>query len=180
MGLRSFLKSKVDKHGSVGAAAKAAIQRPMVLFNGGAGMRSSAPAADLGLDRLQAAFTNLPTAPDAAPELYDVTSDPAEQRDLAAAQPERVAALRASILADADRRSGATRPRNVLVFLTDDQRFDQMSCAGHPVLRTPNIDGLAARGEGGRRGRHRRRTPTNTTPPAVWAHPAAESGAHNE
>jgi nitrite reductase (NADH) small subunit len=65
MGLRSFLKSKVEKHGSVGAAAKAAIQRPLVLFNGGAGMRSAAPDADLGLDKLQAAFTNLPTKPDA-------------------------------------------------------------------------------------------------------------------
>jgi arylsulfatase A-like enzyme len=90
----------------------------------------------------------LPTAPDSAPELYDVIADPAETRNLANAEPDRVAALRASILADAERRAraGAERPKNVLVFLTDDQRFDQMSCAGHPVLRTPHIDSLAARG----------------------------------
>lgn len=88
----------------------------------------------------------LPTSPGAEPELYDVAADPTEQQDLAAAQPDRVESLRASILADAAKRSGATRPKNVLVFLTDDQRFDQMSCAGHPVLRTPHIDGLAARG----------------------------------
>ena len=31
-------------------------------------------------------------------------------------------------------------------MVTDDQRFDQMSCAGHPVLRTPVMDGLAAEG----------------------------------
>ncbi|HOX56224.1 MAG TPA: sulfatase [Candidatus Paceibacterota bacterium] len=39
----------------------------------------------------------------------------------------------------------ATRP-NVLVILTDDQRWDAMSCAGHPLLKTPNIDRLAAEG----------------------------------
>ena len=35
---------------------------------------------------------------------------------------------------------------NVLVILTDDQRWDAMSCAGHPFLKTPNIDRLAAEG----------------------------------
>jgi arylsulfatase A-like enzyme len=38
-----------------------------------------------------------------------------------------------------------TRP-NLLLVVTDDQRFDQMSCAGHAVLRTPTIDRLAERG----------------------------------
>ncbi len=90
----------------------------------------------------------LPTAPDAPAELYDVIADPAETRNLADTEPDRVAALRASIVADVERRTGGRRasPKNVLVFLTDDQRFDQMSCAGHPVLQTPHIDSLAARG----------------------------------
>ncbi|MBM3880566.1 MAG: sulfatase [Verrucomicrobia bacterium] len=35
---------------------------------------------------------------------------------------------------------------NVLFMLTDDQRWDALSCAGHPHLRTPNIDRLAAEG----------------------------------
>jgi arylsulfatase A-like enzyme len=35
---------------------------------------------------------------------------------------------------------------NVLFLLTDDQRFDLLGCAGHPILKTPNIDGLAKRG----------------------------------
>ena len=35
---------------------------------------------------------------------------------------------------------------NVLVILTDDQRWDCMSCAGHPYLKTPNIDRLAHEG----------------------------------
>jgi len=42
-------------------------------------------------------------------------------------------------------RLGPPRP-NVLVILTDDQRWDAMSCAGHPFLKTPNIDRLAAEG----------------------------------
>ena len=35
---------------------------------------------------------------------------------------------------------------NFLFLLTDDQRADALSCAGHSLLKTPNIDGLAARG----------------------------------
>ncbi|MEM7307241.1 MAG: sulfatase [Planctomycetota bacterium] len=35
---------------------------------------------------------------------------------------------------------------NLLFIVTDDQRDDALGCAGHPVLRTPVIDGLAARG----------------------------------
>jgi arylsulfatase A-like enzyme len=35
---------------------------------------------------------------------------------------------------------------NVLVIITDDQRWDAMSCMGHPVLKTPNLDRLAAEG----------------------------------
>jgi len=35
---------------------------------------------------------------------------------------------------------------NVVLILTDDQRWDHMSCAGHPFLKTPNLDRLAAEG----------------------------------
>jgi N-acetylglucosamine-6-sulfatase len=35
-----------------------------------------------------------------------------------------------------------------VVILTDDQRWDAMSCAGHPLLKTPNLDRLAAEGAG--------------------------------
>jgi arylsulfatase A-like enzyme len=35
----------------------------------------------------------------------------------------------------------ATRP-NIIVILTDDQGFGDMSCHGNPVLKTPNIDRL--------------------------------------
>ena len=39
----------------------------------------------------------------------------------------------------------AERP-NFLFIITDQQRADYLGCTGHPLLRTPNIDGLAARG----------------------------------
>ncbi len=35
---------------------------------------------------------------------------------------------------------------NILLLLTDDQRNDTLGCAGHPVVQTPHIDTLAARG----------------------------------
>jgi arylsulfatase A-like enzyme len=39
-----------------------------------------------------------------------------------------------------------TKKPNILFLLTDDQRFDLLGCGGHPILKTPNIDGLAKRG----------------------------------
>lgn len=37
-------------------------------------------------------------------------------------------------------------PRNILFIMCDQLRFDYLGCTGHPHLRTPNIDALAARG----------------------------------
>lgn len=39
-----------------------------------------------------------------------------------------------------------TKRPNFLFIMTDQQRADWLSCAGHPVLKTPNIDALAAAG----------------------------------
>ena len=41
--------------------------------------------------------------------------------------------------------AGGSRP-NVVFILTDDQRWDQLGCEGHPFLKTPNLDRLAAEG----------------------------------
>jgi arylsulfatase A-like enzyme len=41
--------------------------------------------------------------------------------------------------------AGMKRP-NFLFFITDQHRADYLGCAGHPVLRTPNIDAIAAAG----------------------------------
>ncbi len=35
---------------------------------------------------------------------------------------------------------------NILFFFADDQRFDTLGCAGHPIVETPTIDRLAAKG----------------------------------
>ena len=42
--------------------------------------------------------------------------------------------------------AGEGRRPNVVVVITDDQRWDCLSCAGHPFLKTPNLDRLAAEG----------------------------------
>ncbi|MCU0786405.1 MAG: sulfatase-like hydrolase/transferase [Verrucomicrobia bacterium] len=40
----------------------------------------------------------------------------------------------------------ATKPINLLFIMTDQQRWDAMSCAGNTVLKTPNLDELARQG----------------------------------
>ncbi len=39
-----------------------------------------------------------------------------------------------------------SKPRNIVFILVDDQRFDAMSCAGHPFLKTPALDSIAENG----------------------------------
>src|SRR5262245_61394042 len=40
---------------------------------------------------------------------------------------------------------GADKP-NLVVMMTDDQRYDFLSCTGHSFLKTPNMDRIAADG----------------------------------
>lgn len=35
---------------------------------------------------------------------------------------------------------------NVIIVFTDDQRYDELGCTGHPAVRTPHLDALAAQG----------------------------------
>ena len=39
-----------------------------------------------------------------------------------------------------------TKRPNFLYFITDQHRSDWLGCAGHPVVKTPNIDAIAAQG----------------------------------
>ncbi len=38
------------------------------------------------------------------------------------------------------------RPLNILLIMTDQQRWDTLGCYGAPICRTPHVDALAARG----------------------------------
>src|ERR1700712_5316867 len=38
------------------------------------------------------------------------------------------------------------KPKNVLWIMCDQLRHDYLGCTGHPTLKTPNIDAMAARG----------------------------------
>jgi arylsulfatase A-like enzyme len=38
------------------------------------------------------------------------------------------------------------KARNVLFIISDEHQAQAMSCAGHPLVKTPNMDALAARG----------------------------------
>lgn len=40
----------------------------------------------------------------------------------------------------------SARPKNILFIMTDQFRADCLGCAGHPVLKTPNLDSLAGNG----------------------------------
>ena len=53
--------------------------------------------------------------------------------------------LPSTFAAAAQKETNAPRP-NVVVVLADDMRWDAMGVAGHPYLKTPNIDRLAGEG----------------------------------
>ena len=57
-----------------------------------------------------------------------------------------IQSLAGAALAPQIMRSQSGRRPNILFVMTDDQRFDAMSCAGNPHLRTPNMDRLASEG----------------------------------
>jgi hypothetical protein len=54
--------------------------------------------------------------------------------------------LLATMFAAAAAEEKATTPTNLLFILIDHQRNDTLGCAGHPHIRTPHIDRLAAQG----------------------------------
>src|SRR5437868_516886 len=59
--------------------------------------------------------------------------------------PMRILLAVALALAFGSRLTAADKP-NVIVMMTDDQRHDFMSCAGHPFIKTPNMDRIAKDG----------------------------------
>jgi arylsulfatase A-like enzyme len=57
-----------------------------------------------------------------------------------------LSALLAAMMSGQQAAPAADARPNIVLILADDLRFDALSCTGNPVLRTPNIDRLAARG----------------------------------
>jgi arylsulfatase A-like enzyme len=45
-----------------------------------------------------------------------------------------------------ERGTGVAKRPNFLFFITDQHRVDYLGCYGHPLLKTPHIDSIAARG----------------------------------
>ena len=92
-------------------------------------------------------------------ELFDVAADPDETTNVAAAHPDVVAELRASLdawwnpakqttgaPANAARPTGGNRPPNFVVFLADDLGAHDLGCTGSTFHRSPAIDRLASEG----------------------------------
>src|ERR1700677_5064444 len=42
--------------------------------------------------------------------------------------------------------TNAARPPNIVIILADDMGYGDLSCYGHPSIRTPNLDRMAAEG----------------------------------
>lgn len=65
MGIRDFVKGKIDKHGGVAGAARSLAMKPVRMVSGGRGARSSDPNPEARPDAILAALKNLPKDPDA-------------------------------------------------------------------------------------------------------------------
>jgi arylsulfatase A-like enzyme len=61
-------------------------------------------------------------------------------------QPRITRRTAAALMAGFPAMAQARRRPNILYVMTDDHPADRMSCAGHKILRTPNMDRLAAEG----------------------------------
>ena len=107
------------------------------------------------------ANTNTELGNDPEPQLYDLTADPGERRNLATARPEKVrelAKLLEGIRGGAAQSVALTRPAlserasaraeglNVVLAIADDWSFPHASIYGDRTVSTPNFDRIAREG----------------------------------
>ena len=77
--------------------------------------------------------------------VLDSITKPASVRCLARCTP-LFAATAMLVMARVPAAFASEQRPNIIVFLSDDHRADVLGCAGHPIVKTPNIDRLAATG----------------------------------
>ncbi len=81
-------------------------------------------------------------------QLYDMENDPQEKKNLESDHPEIVSEL--TNLLNSTKESGKSTPQakrpNVIIILSDDQGWGDLSVTGNPFVQTPRIDQLANEG----------------------------------
>jgi arylsulfatase A-like enzyme len=89
------------------------------------------------------------TTPVAEWELYDLSQDPSERKNVAAQHPETVDRMREELRAwqrSCESSARAQRRPNLVFLLADDQCTYSMGCYGNSDVRTPQLDRLASEG----------------------------------
>lgn len=103
-----------------------------------------------------------PVDPASGPELYRLTVDPFENKNLAASEPGQVRRLSAQLerwwdgfrddtpfkplRRQRSARAAPARRPNFIVLLCDDLGYGDLACFGSKIIRTPNLDRMAAEG----------------------------------
>lgn len=78
--------------------------------------------------------------------LFDLKNDPGERHDVYSQYPGKVRALSDTIRKIIQKQAPGTSRPNVLVILTDDQRFSTIHALGNQEIITPNMDKLVREG----------------------------------